>query len=151
MKYTTLALLIVMSLTLLSCNQGVDSPRGFSLPKGNAEQGKAVLLTYQCLACHTLQGVEDKNIEKHADINISLGGEKTQIVTYAELVTSIINPSHKFSSPYSAMAKTPDGKSKMNVFNDVMTVTELIDLVTFLQPKYTLLPFKPTVYQYYPR
>ena len=42
------------------------------------------------------------------------------------------------------------GKSKMKIFNDEMTVTELIDLVTFLQPNYTLVPYQHTKYQYYP-
>lgn len=33
----------------------------------------------------------------------------------------------------------PPAKSPMRVVNDDMTVTQLIDLVTFLQPKYTQL------------
>ena len=60
---------------------------------------------YQCLACHSLKGVEDNSIEKHLNISIALGGDKTQVVTYAELLTSVINPSYKFSYPYSAMTK----------------------------------------------
>jgi hypothetical protein len=144
-------LLIITSLTLLSCDKGVDSPRGFSLPKGNIETGKIVFLKYQCLACHTLKGVEDNSIEKQLATLISLGGDKTKIVTYAELVTSIINPSHKFSNAYLATEKISEGKSKMKIFNDEMTVTELIDLVTFLQPNYTLSPYQQTKYQYYPQ
>ena len=97
MKYT---LLIVCLIALTGCDKDVDSPRGFSLPEGNAEQGKTVFLKYKCLACHTLEGVEDANIKKHDDIAIKLGGNKTKIVTYAELVTSVINPSHRFSKPY---------------------------------------------------
>jgi hypothetical protein len=139
-----------MSLTLFSCDKGVDSPRGFSLPKGNIETGKAVFLKYECLACHTLKGVVDNRIVKQKDIAITLGGAKTQIVTYAELVTSIINPSHKFSNQHLPKVKTSAGKSKMKVFNDVMTVTELVDLVSFLQTNYTLTPYKKTKYQYYP-
>jgi hypothetical protein len=38
----------------------------------------------------------------------------------------------------------------MKVFNDVMTVTELIDLVSFLQPNYSLKPYQQNRYQYYP-
>ena len=151
MKYIMFILLIIMPLTLISCDKGVDSPRGFSLPHGNSGKGKLVFLKYKCLACHTLDGVEDTNIEKHQNIVIALGGDRTQVVTYAELVASIINPSHKFSNPYSQMARTADGQSKMKVFNDVMTVTELIDLVTFLQPNYKLVDYQPTKYQYYPQ
>ena len=136
MKYFLLSLLVVMSLTLFSCDNGIDSPRGFSLPTGNIEAGKIAFLKYQCLACHTLDGVNDD--------------KKTKIVTYAELVTSIINPSHKFSNLHSPQFRTPQGESKMKVFNDVMTVTELIDLVSFLQPNYSLKPYQQTRYQYYP-
>lgn len=140
-----------MSLLALSgCDKGVDSPRGFSLPKGDIEAGKTVFMKYECLACHTLEGVEDTSIKKHSDISIALGGNKTQIVTYAELVTSIINPSHKFSNPLSPMVKNTDGKSKMKVFNDEMTVTELTNLVTFLQPNYKLTPYHQTKYSRYP-
>ena len=139
-------LLIIISLTLISCNKGVDSPQGFSLPKGDIETGKMVFLKYQCLACHTLKGIEDPSVEKHQNIAVILGGDKTQVVTYAQLVTSIINPSHKFSKPYSPTLKTAEGKSKMKVFNDVMTVTELINIVSFLQPNYILIPYKRTKY-----
>lgn len=56
MKYT---LIILCLITFAGCDKGVDSPRGFSLPEGNAEKGKAVFIKYECLACHTLAGVED--------------------------------------------------------------------------------------------
>ncbi|MFT7007447.1 MAG: mono/diheme cytochrome c family protein [Colwellia sp.] len=151
MKYTLITLLIIMLSTLASCGKGVDSPQGFSLPMGNVTTGKAVFLKYQCLACHRLNNIEDSSIEKNKSLSILIGGNKTKIVTYAELVTSIINPSHKFSNPYLTEAKTADGKSKMKIFNDEMTVTELIDLVTFLQPNYTLVPYQHTKYQYYPQ
>ncbi|WP_372761437.1 cytochrome C [Pseudoalteromonas sp.] len=150
MKAMTLTLCALTIIALAGCDKGVDSPRGFSLPKGDIDAGKAVFLKYQCLACHTLQGVEDPTVEKHPEISISLGGDKTEIVTYAELVTSIINPSHKFSSPRSLMAKDATGKSNMTVFNDQMTITELTNLVTFLQPNYSLVPYRRTSYPRYP-
>ncbi|TMM43270.1 cytochrome C [Colwellia ponticola] len=148
MKYS---LLILISLMLVSCNEGVDSPRGFNLPHGDIDTGKIVFIKYQCLACHTLQGTEDISVEKNQDILVPLGGDKSQIITYAQLVTSIINPSHKFSKPYSAMSQTAEGESKMKIFNEVMTITELINLVSFLQSNYTLVPYQPTKYQYYPQ
>lgn len=150
MKNFKLALCTITLLTLTGCDNGVDSPRGFSLPKGDVVAGKTAFLKYQCLACHTLQGIEDPTVVKHPEISISLGGDKTTIVTYAELVTSIINPSHKFSSSNSLMTKDASGKSKMTVFNDKMTVTELTNLVTFLQPNYTLAPYHETTYPRYP-
>ena len=138
MKSLLLILTIIASITLISCNKGADSPRGFSLPKGDAEAGKAVFVKYQCLSCHTVEGVEQEGIRKHAEISVVLGGKTRQTVTYAELVTSVINPSHKLASRYLVADVSTEGTSKMTVFNDVMTVTELVNLVAFLQPKYKL-------------
>jgi mono/diheme cytochrome c family protein len=149
MKFLLL-ILVIITTTLIGCSKGADSPRGFSLPKGDAQIGKAVFMKYQCLSCHTIEGVEQEGIHKNAEISVVIGGNTRQTVTYAELVTSIINPSHKLASRYLIADVSTDGASKMTVFNDVMTVTELINLVAFLQPKYTLVPYQPTRYAYYP-
>ena len=117
--------------------------------RGMQNKAKPCFLKYKCLACHTLPGVEDSSVTKHDDISIKLGGNKTKIITYAELVTSVINPSHRFSRTYRPDARNEDGSSKMTVFNDTMTVSELTDLVTFLQPNYKLIPYHRTNYQLY--
>ncbi len=149
MKLLLLILTITASITLLSCSKGADSPRGFSLPKGDAQIGKTVFMKYQCLSCHTIEGVEQEGIHKHAEISVALGGKTRQTVTYAELVTSVINPSHKLASRYLIADVSTEGTSKMTVFNDVMTVTELVNIVAFLQPKYELVPYQPTRYSNY--
>lgn len=149
MKFLLLMLVIVPTI-LIGCSEGVDSPRGFSLPKGDAQIGKTVFMNYQCLSCHTLEGLEQDNIHKDKEISVALGGKTRRIVTYAELVTSIINPSHKLASRYLVAEVSTEGTSKMTIYNDVMTVTELVNLVAFLQPKYELVPYQPTRYGYYP-
>jgi mono/diheme cytochrome c family protein len=149
MKTLFLAALAMLTLSLTSCDSGPESSRGFSLPKGNAEQGKLVFLKYQCLSCHQLKGVEQAGIVNNPDLAIKLGGETIQVETYADLVTSIINPSHKFAKGYPSQLVQQNGVSKMKVFNDVMTVTELINLVAFLQPQYKLIHYRHTNYQFY--
>lgn len=37
------AIILLATLLLFACEQGAKSPRGFSLPEGNAEQGYLVL------------------------------------------------------------------------------------------------------------
>jgi hypothetical protein len=82
---------------------------------------------------------------------VELGGTVTRVKTYGQLVTSIINPSHRLASGYTPESvQTPDGESKMRNYNEVMTVDELIDLVAFLQSKYTIAPTDPTYYPNYP-
>jgi hypothetical protein len=145
-----LIFIAIASITLLSCSKGSDSPKGFSLPKGDSQAGQVVFMKYQCLSCHTLEGFEQEGIYKHAEISVALGGKKYRTMTYAELVTSVINPSHKLASRYLIADVSVEDTSKMTVFNDVMKVTELINLVAFLQPNYELVPYQPTRYAYYP-
>ena len=55
MKYT---LLIVCLIALTGCDKGVDSPRGFSLPEGNTEQGKAMFLNISAWHVTPLQALK---------------------------------------------------------------------------------------------
>jgi L-cysteine S-thiosulfotransferase len=147
-----LFVLIPLALLLVACTQGPDSPRGFSLPEGNAEAGKAVFVAYECLACHSLKGLDDSQYKPELQNKVPLGGDVSSIKTYGELVTSVINPSHKIAPGFKREGYIDkDGQSTMRNYNDLMTVTELVDLVAFLQPQYTLKPFNRTNYpQYFP-
>ena len=60
----------------------------------------------------------------------------TRVKTYGELVTAIINPSHKLAQGYPLDTISEDGQSRMPLYNSYMTVQELIDIVAFLQPHY---------------
>ncbi|WP_371379175.1 c-type cytochrome [Thalassotalea aquiviva] len=151
MKILSMVLFVVFGFAVVSCDQGPNAPWGFSLPEGNAEQGKLVFKHYQCLSCHTLEGMELGDIENNPDISVKLGGKSTKVKTYAELVTSIINPSHRLAVGYPKDMIQLDKHSKMPVYNDVMTVTELIDLVSFLQTQYVLVPYRRTPYYEYLR
>lgn len=145
--FRMLTVLVPIVAVLSACDTGVQSPRGFSLPVGDAAAGKEVFIEFGCLSCHTLKGVEVPDMEKNPTISVALGGEVTRIKTYAELVTSVINPSHKIARNYPrSMVQEEGGESKMVIYNDIMTVTQLTDLVTFLQPHYTLREYQPTTY-----
>lgn len=134
---------------LFACDQGVHSPRGFSLPDGNPEQGKLVFLKHQCLACHSIPELEDDNVEREHSPPISLSSNSAIVKTYAELVTSIINPSHRISRGASWATSDENKNSIMLNYNDVLTVTELIDLVAYIQPYYQVTPWPYTVYPVY--
>ncbi|MBA6265816.1 c-type cytochrome [Colwellia sp. Bg11-12] len=149
MKTLIIGIFFLFIFTIVSCDNGPDSPRGFSLPQGDVAKGKAVFLKYECLSCHILEGVQQPDIKNTDNISVKIGRKTTKVKTYAELVTAIINPSHSFSSGYAFKLIQKDGKSLMKNFNDVMTVAELVDLVVFLQPQYELVPYSPTRYQYY--
>ena len=134
--YSSLFVTILVA-SLSGCgDSGVDSPRGFSLPQGDIAKGEKVLLKHQCLSCHSVEGLQDDNIKRELQQPIKLGGESYKVTTYAELVTSIINPSHKISQGHLKNVQDENGKSRMRNYNDVMTVTELVNLVAYLQPKF---------------
>jgi hypothetical protein len=77
---------------------------------------------------------------------IAIGGKVLSIDSYGELVTSIINPSHKLATRYAKELVAVDGESRMKNYNDVMTVTQLIDVVSFLQSQYERIHVEPTYY-----
>lgn len=150
MKYSTLSIFAFVAVGLFSCDLGPESPKGFSLPEGNSEEGKVVFVKYQCLACHSIDGLEPLSEQNdNPEFSVYLGGTTTKVKTYADLLTSVINPSHKFARGYKLNSIQTDGVSKMTVYNDVMTVTELVNLVTFLQSNYELTPFRRSDYPYY--
>ena len=149
MKTWLVVFISILIFPLASCIQGPESPAGFSLPKGDINNGRLVFLQYKCLSCHELKGVDDNSIEFQLKERVVLGGEAPKVKTYAELVTSIINPSHKLPLGYRKQNVAPDGMSKMTVFNDIMTISELVDLVAFLQPHYEVKPEQYTHYNIY--
>lgn len=123
-----LLILVAMS----GCGNNPKSSRGFLLPDGDAAQGKQAFVALKCNTCHKVEG---EQLPPPTAFNLTLGGETTQVKTYGELVTSIINPSHVLSEKY--QKELADAKeSPMPKFNHEMTVEQMIDLVAFLQPHY---------------
>lgn len=151
MKAVRVCLVVALfAMSLSACVEDPGSPRGFSLPEGDPVLGEKVFVDADCLACHSLSGFDDQ-AEKELATVVALGGEVTRVKTYADLVTSIINPSHRLAAGYDEDAISDRGESVMRNYNDLLTVTELIDLVAFLQTHYTIKEFEPIGYPpYYP-
>lgn len=143
-NYLLMFILICEGLFISSCN---EQARGFALPAGNIEEGKA---TYERLACNTCHSISEIEWKGGSDsLKIHLGGEVPKNKSYEDLVTSVINPSHKIARRYKQKTTTEEGLSKMKNYNEVMTVQELIDLVTFLQTEYKVTIPSTDYYPYY--
>jgi mono/diheme cytochrome c family protein len=138
MKARSILTLVTVGLfALTACDQAtVMSQRGFRLPDGDAEAGREAFLYMQCHQCHSIKGEQLPGIPGQEPPYVELGGMVTQVKTYGQLVTAIINPSHKLATGYAKEVVSQDGESKMYVYNDHMTVKELTDIVSFLQPYY---------------
>ena len=128
--------LTMLTLALAACSPGPQSASGFRLPDGNAETGKQVFIEMQCHACHTVKGVALPTAQETGKAQFVLGGEVTRVKTYGNLVTSVINPSHKLAPGFPRNEQTTTEGSPMRIYNDVMTVQQLVDLVAFLQSTY---------------
>jgi len=137
MTRKTVMLLVLAALTGLSaCEADRMSEKGFSLPEGNALNGKEAFVYMHCIECHTVVDEEFPTLALAEPPYVELGGKVTRVKTYGELVTAIINPSHKLARGYPIEQVTNDSQSKMPIYNGYMTVQELIDIVSFLQPHY---------------
>jgi L-cysteine S-thiosulfotransferase len=135
--------LLAVCVVVASC--GPKSARGFRLPEGDAIAGEEAFRGLGCVRCHSVEGVD---LPPPTEYGVHLGGESPGVTTYGELVTSIINPRHGISWRYrpeensGAMSPMPDPTGSM-------TVRQMIDLVAFLHPRYTIIrPEYPHPYYY---
>lgn len=140
----------IFTLGLSGCDTGPKSGWGFTLPDGDADRGKAVFMEMYCTDCHKVVGNSDIPHPDDAEITVNIGGKTRVVKTYGQLVTSVINPSHRLAKGYDPAMIQEQGQSKMPNYNSVMTVQQLVDLVTFLQSQYELQPYTRSHYPIYP-
>jgi hypothetical protein len=108
------------------------------------ERGEVAFQEIGCRECHRVFGEPNSDADR-LGVVVTLGGEVARIKTYGELVTAIINPSHEISRRYPREQVADGDVSKMENFNEEMTVAQLIDLTAFLQSKYRLREVMPSL------
>lgn len=135
-----LATVAVATLSTIGCGPNPKSGRGFVMPAGNAEKGKAAFVQLKCTDCHTVDRVDLPAPATPVRMNVVLGGDVTRIRTYGELVTAIIHPPRNISEKLTHEPGKSPTASPMKDVNHEMTVAQMVDIVTFLQPTYRQLP-----------
>ena len=135
-------LIVMTSVLCLLCVACSPQERGFNLPPVLVVRRPARSALLPCTSLFRSGDVSYVGKQ----LNLQLGGVSTHVKTYGDLVTSIINPSHKLSrgNDHATVAET--GESVMRNYNETLTVQELIDLVAFLQDEYEVLA--PDYYTY---
>lgn len=137
MRTTSILALTVLAVAMLGgCDRDRMSERGFALPEGDPIAGRDTFLYMQCHQCHSIKGETFPELPGLEPPYVELGGPVTRVKSYGELVTAIINPSHKLADGYASEMVSEEGESNMYVYNRYMTVQELTDLVMYLQPHY---------------
>ena len=133
MKRIALAVFAVAIVAAAAC-QGPRSAAGFRLPPGDAHRGQAAFLELKCNECHRVVGLELPG--PVAAPPVLLGGIVNHVKTDGELVSSIINPSHRIAEGYPRDLVSRGRESRMPAPGEAMSVHQLIDLVAFLQSRY---------------
>ena len=117
---------------------------GFPVDQGDIAAGRQAFIDHRCHQCHS---IADETLPPLAGAGrpiLELGGPTTIIHTYADLTTSIINPNHAISERYRDQQVVLKGEipleSPMPRPNlDTMSVSQLIDIVAFLDSKYRVM------------
>ncbi len=140
---------VIAAAILLATTLGCGENRSvYTLPAGSAERGEAAFLHFRCYDCHRLHGVQLPPGEEPNQAMVELG-TVDRPRSYEELVTSIINPSHRLAKGYNPELVSKDGMSRMPVYNNVMTITQLSDIIAFLQAHTDVRPYEKTIYPDY--
>ena len=141
----TSTLLACAFLFLAGCRTYPDEVGSFRFPilAGDIQRGQEAFLRLECNQCHVVNGIALPAFQGPRPVTVELGGELMFAKTYGDLVTSIINPDHVLSENYLSQlppeVRRRTASSPMYLKED-MLVTELIDIVTFLNSRYSLLP-----------
>lgn len=150
----TLFALAALPLVFAGCQSEEEKlhSHGFHLPEGDPVVGKTLFVESSCNVCHTVEGEVLPERGPNWPPTIHLGGEIFRVKSYGDLVTSVVAPNHVVSPQYTAMLTEEDKgteaeDSPMPVFNEELTVKQLIDIVSFLHGRYRLI--EPTADPYY--
>ena len=116
-------------------------------PLGDVQRGREAFVSLECHACHRIDGVELASHPSPSSFNVLLGGHTPRIETYGDIITAIVNPSHRLARSYRA-AVGRDRLSPMaaEFLNDVMTTQQLVDIAAFLRTEYDYVPPPPPPY-----
>jgi mono/diheme cytochrome c family protein len=113
---------------------------GFPVAEGDIDAGRQAFIDHQCHQCHSVAGVRLPELAGASPPIFELGGPTSTARTYAELMTSVINPNHVISQTYREQlllrAVVPLESPMPMPHIDNMTVRQLIDLVAFLDSVY---------------
>ena len=141
---------LLLAVVISGCT--VESPpvKGFVMPDGDVALGEQVFVKYSCHGCHTIPGVDLPVIEPQPEWILEIGGDVYRVKNYGELLTSVINPTHVVSQEYINKLENVNSRDEgtpMPYYGDAMTITEMVNLVSFLQAQYSKL--MPDFFQSY--
>ncbi len=136
MNQTGVVVVAATVVASLACAASPKSAAGFRLPNGEVARGQAAFVALRCNGCHRVAGLDLGQPSAVPPVPVVLGGEVPHVKTDGDLVTSIIDPSHRVPEDLPPDLVKRAGGSRMPDYSDVMTVRQMVDLVAFLQSRY---------------
>jgi hypothetical protein len=127
---------------LAACAEDAPPVEGFIMPPGDAVRGQQVFIDYKCYSCHTIPGIELPQPGFEPPFVLTIGARLHRVKTTGELLTAVVYPDHVVSPKYVSALKMAGKEADLTTmpeFGGSMSVTELIDLVAFLDQQYTRL------------
>ena len=143
---TAVLCILAMSAITMSCTKHAQQEPGdhatgehapanwkFTLPPGDAAEGKRLFIEAECYQCHEIEG---ESLPVIGEGEKGVGPELSQMAGmhppefFAE---SIVNPDAVIDPQDKEMGFLgADGRSKMPTYSDVLTVKQASDLATYL-------------------
>jgi mono/diheme cytochrome c family protein len=116
---------------------------GFPIEQGNIADGRQAFVDHRCHQCHSIAGERLPPLAGADDPLLELGGQTIYVKSFADIMTSVINPDHRISERYRdqllRQGIIPVDTPMPAPHIDTMTVRQLIDIVAFLDSKYELI------------
>jgi hypothetical protein len=145
-KQIVYALAVLLIGLFAGCVTYPDYNQYFSLPivKGDAEQGEKRFVEMRCIRCHTIKDLDLPAYEGDMPVKVELGGTILFAKSHANLTMSIVHPSDRLSERYlKQLSRDERRKAKSSPMHGEipdMKISELIDLVAFLDSVYGEVP-----------
>jgi len=141
-KFARLIMLGCASILSTACSEYPPPVEGFVMPRGDAVRGKQVFIDVKCYACHDIAGIEFPQREFEPPLVLTIGARLHRVKTSGELLTAVIYPDHVISPKYVSALKMAGKAADLTPMPNVgglMSVTDLIDLIEFLDQQYSRL------------
>ncbi len=131
---------LIAIVVLVAAGCSYDPAFRFPIQEGDIDAGRQAFVDHRCHQCHSVSGIDLPPLAGAAPPILELGGETMVAKSYADLLTSIINPNHVISDRYREQlrlsAEVPLDSPMPTPRIDNMSVRQLIDLVAFLDSVY---------------
>lgn len=114
-----------------------EDSKSLTFPVGKADVGKSLFVKHGCHQCHSAGATKLPKVDLEPRLVIELGDRAHEKWTRDDFAQAVMAPDHLVAEEYRiAMMRLGDNlkaeNSPMPKFSDLLLVSELIDLVSFL-------------------